>query len=160
MEKVEKGEKQSSNHMNKNLKIGLVITVVVVAIAILAALWASATFPFSPIEFSERRFPPPRQIIGDFEFFYVAQTVVSTVNIALLIFLLITYIDIYRRTRSQFTIGLIIFSLVFLLNALTANPLFIWVFGFQAFGLGPFALLPDLFELVALSVLLYLSVKY
>jgi hypothetical protein len=160
LEKVEKGEKQSSSHMNKNLKIGLVITVVVVAIAILAALWASATFPFPIGNFSERRFPASGQIIGDFEFFYVAQTVVSTVNIALLIFLLITYIDIYRRTRSQFTIGLLIFSLVFLLNALTANPLVIWVFGFQAFGLGPFALLPDLFELVALSVLLYLSVKY
>jgi hypothetical protein len=160
LEKVEKGEKQSSNHMSKNLKIGLVITVVVIAIAILAALWASATFPFPITTFPERRFPASGQIIGDFEFFYVAQTVVSTVNIALLLFLLITYIDIYRRTRSQFTIGLIIFSLVFLLNALTANPLIIWVFGFQAFGLGPFALLPDLFELVALSVLLYLSVKY
>jgi hypothetical protein len=160
LEKVEKGEKQSSNHMNMNLKIGLVITVVVVAIAILAALWASATLPFPPANFPERRFPPSGQIIGDFEFFYVAQTVVSTVNIALLLFLLITYIDIYRRTRSQFTIGLILFSLVFLLRTLTANPLFMWVFGFRAFGLGPFALLPDLFELAALSVLLYLSAKY
>jgi hypothetical protein len=36
----------------------------------------------------------------------------------------------------------------------------IGAFGFGLFGLGPFALLPDLFEFVALSVLLYLSVKY
>jgi hypothetical protein len=160
MEKVEKGEKQSSSYMNNNLKIGLVITVVLVAIALLAAFWASATFPFPLSDFFERRFPPPGEIFGDFEFFYVAQTVVSTVNVTLLIFLLVTYIDIYRRTRSQFTIGLIIFSLVFLLNALTANPIVIWVFGFRAFGLGPFALLPDLFEFVALTVLLYLSIKY
>ena len=159
MEKVEKGVKTMSNHMNKNVKIGLVITVALIAIAIIAALWASATFPFSPPQFPERRFPGG-QILGDFEFFYVAQTVISTVNIALLIFLLTTYIDIYRKTRSQFTIGLIIFSLVFLLNALTANPLFIWIFGFQAFGLGPFALLPDVFEFIALTVLLYLSAKY
>jgi hypothetical protein len=160
MEKVEKGEKQSSSYMNNNLKIGLVITVVLVAIALLAAFWASATLPFPLSDFFERRFPPPGEIFGDFEFFYVAQTVVSTVNVTLLIFLLVTYIDIYRRTRSQFTIGLIIFSLVFLLNALTANPIVIWVFGFRAFGLGPFALLPDLFEFVALTVLLYLSIKY
>ena len=160
MEKVEKGEKQSSSYMNNNLKIGLVIAVVLVAIALLAAFWASATFPFPLSNFFERRFPPPGEIIGDFEFFYVAQTVVSTVNVTLLIFLLVTYIDIYRRTRSQFTIGLIIFSLVFLLNALTANPMVMWVFGFRAFGLGPFALLPDLFEFVALTVLLYLSIKY
>ena len=146
--------------MSKNLRIGLVITVVLVAIAILAAFWASVTFPFPISDFSQRRLPPLENIRGDFEFFYVAQTVLSTVNVTLLIFLLITYVDIYRRTRSQFTIGLIIFSLVFLLNALTANPIFIWFFGFQAFGLGIFALLPDLFEFVALTVLLYLSIKY
>ena len=146
-----------SSHMNRNVKIGLVITVTL--IAIIAAFWASATFPFSPPQFPERRFPGG-EIFGDLELYYVAQTVISTVNIALLVFLLTTYIDIYRKTRSQFTIGLIIFSLVFLLNALTANPLFIWVFGFRAFGLGPFALLPDLFEFIALIVLLYLSAKY
>ena len=149
-----------SNHMNKNLKVGLVITVVLVAIALLAAFWASATFPFSSTDFPQRRPSPLENIRGDLELFYVAQTVLSTVNVTLLLFLLTIYIDVYRKTRSQFTIGLIIFSSVFLLNALTANPLFIWIFGFRAFGLGPFALLPDLFELVALTVLLYLSVKY
>jgi hypothetical protein len=159
VEKVEKGEKTMSSHMNTNVKIWLVIIVTLVAIALIAAFWATATFPFSP-EFPERRFPPSGQIFGDFEFFYVAQTVISTVNVALLIFLLTMYIDIYRKTRSQFTIGLIIFSIVFLLNALTANPLFIWIFGFRAFGLGPFALLPDIFELIALTILLYLSAKY
>jgi len=149
-----------NSHMNKNLKIGLVIAVTLIAIALLAALWASSNFPFPPSEFPQRRFPPSEDIRWDFEFFYVVQTVLSTVNVALLLFLLTTYIDIYRKTRSQFTIGLIIFSLVFLLRALTANPLFMWVFGFRAFGLGPFALLPDLFEFIALTILLYLSVKY
>ena len=75
-------------------------------------------------------------------------------------YLLTTYVDIYRKTKSQFTLGLILFSLVFLLRTLTANPLFMSIFGFMAFGLGPFALLPDLFEFLALTVLLYLSVKY
>jgi len=149
-----------NSHMNKNLKIGLVITVTLIAIALVAALWASSNFPFPSSEFPQRRFPPLEDIRGDFEFFYVVQTVLSTVNVALLLFLLTTYIDIYRKTRSQFTIGLIIFSLVFLLRTLTANPLFMWVFGFRAFGLGPFALLPDLFEFIALTILLYLSVKY
>jgi hypothetical protein len=103
---------------------------------------------------------PPENIPGDIEFFYIAKTVVSTINVTLLIFLLLTYIGIYRKTRSEFTIGLIIFSMVFLLNALASNPFVTWAFGFRAFGLGPFALLPDLFTCVALTVLLYLSVKY
>ena len=70
------------------------------------------------------------------------------------------YIDIYRKTQSEFTVGLMIFSIVLLLNALASNPLVTWAFGYRAFGLGPFAMLPDLFTFGALIVLLYLSVKY
>jgi hypothetical protein len=160
VEKVEKGEKIMNSHMNKSTKIWLVIIVTLIAIALVAAFWASQAFPFPQSDFPQRRFPQVEYILGDFEFFYIAQTVLSTVNVALLVFLLTTYIDIYRKTRSQFTLGLIIVSLVFLLRTITANPLFMWVFGFRAFGLGPFALLPDLFEVAALSVLLYLSAKY
>ncbi|MBN1357539.1 hypothetical protein JW988_02105 [Candidatus Bathyarchaeota archaeon] len=149
-----------NSHMNKNRKILVVIIVAVIAIALVAATWASYSFPFPVSDFGERRFPPSDYIFGDLELFYVAQTVLSTVNVALLIFLLTSYVDIYRKTKSQFTLGLIIFSMAFLFRTLTANPLFMWIFGFKAFGLGPFALLPDIFELLALSVLLYLSAKY
>ena len=114
-----------NSHMSKNLKIWLVITVTLIAIALIAAFWASHAFSFSLSEFPRRPIPMAEDVRGDFEFFYIAQTVISTVNVALLVFLLTTYIDIYRKTRSQFTFGLIIFSLVFLLRTLTANPLFI-----------------------------------
>jgi hypothetical protein len=143
--------------MNKNMRIGLIITTLVV-VAILAALLATSTFWLPPFPF-EPRPRPPAGIPGDIEFFYTAKTVVSTINVALLIYLLLTYINIYRKTRSEFTIGLTVFSGVFLLNALASNPLVTWIFGFRAFGLGPFAMLPDLFTCAALIVLLYLSVK-
>jgi hypothetical protein len=100
--------------------------------------------------------PPP----GDIELFYTIKTVISTVNVALVIILLLTYIGIYQRTKSSFTVGLIIFSIILLFYTVTSNPITQWLFGFSAFGLGPFAMLPDLFACVALSVLLYLSVKY
>ena len=141
--------------MDNSSKIWIVTVVSLVAIAFVAALWASYSFSFP-----QRPLPSSYDVRGDLEFFYVAQTVVSTVNVSLLIFLLTTYVDIYRKTRSQFTFGLIIFSLVFLLRTLTANPLFMRVFGFAAFGLGPFALLPELFEFGALAILLYLSARY
>jgi hypothetical protein len=146
------------NRMNKNMKTWLILATLIV-VAILAALWATSTFwvpryPWGPHE------RPLGNIPGDIEFFYTAKTVVSTINVTLSIFLLIAYIDIYKKTKSEFTIGLIIFSMVFLLNALASNPLVIWGFGFRPFGLGPFAMLPDLFTCVALIVLLYLSIKY
>jgi len=147
------------NQMNKNLKIWLVLVILaVIAVAILAAIWAATTV-YAP-RFLPRRLPPSEFIPGDIELFYIARTVVSTINIALLVFLIATYVSIYMKTRSEFTIGLLIFAVVFLMKDLTASPFVIGAFGFGLFGLGPFALLPDLFESMALSVLLYLSVKY
>ena len=146
------------HHMNKNMRTWLLLPTLIV-VAILAALWATSTFWFPPSPW-ERHLPPQHNIPGDIEFFYTAQTVVSTINVTLLVFLLLTYIDVYRKTRSEFTIGLIIFSMAFLLTALASNPLVVWAFGFRAFGLGPFALLPELFTCGALIVLLYLSVEY
>ncbi|MDI9644780.1 MAG: hypothetical protein QFX35_06140, partial [Candidatus Verstraetearchaeota archaeon] len=86
--------------------------------------------------------------------------VVSTVNLVLLLFLLGTYIGIYTKTKSSFTVGLILLSMVLLMNAVSSNPLVIWAFGFRLIGLGPFAVLPDLFTLGALLVLIYYVLKY
>jgi len=100
--------------------------------------------------------PPPS---GDIEFFYTAKTVVSTVNVALVTILFLTYIEIYQKTKSEFTVRLMIFSMILLFYTLASNPVVQWAFGFRAFGLGPFAMLPDLFTCIALSILLYLSLK-
>jgi hypothetical protein len=145
-------------HMNRNLRTWSVIAMLIL-VAILAALWATFTFWLPPSRW-EHRLPPPQYIPEDLEFFYTMEAVFSTINVTLSVFLLLTYLSIYRKTRSEFTIGLTIFSLVFLLNALASNPLVIWSFGFRPLGLGPFALLPDLFTFGALAVLLYLSFKY
>ena len=143
-------------HMDKGTRTGLLLVVLVV-VAVLAALWATATFwlPFPHWGHGL----PPYNIPGDLEFFYTVDAVVSTVNIAILIFLLASYVNIYRKTRSEFTIGLIIFSVVFLMYVLVSNPFVIRAFGFQLFGLGPFAFLPEVFTLGALVVLLYLNFK-
>jgi hypothetical protein len=144
--------------MDKYAKIGLILTVVA-AVAVLAALWAGTFGPRTP-PWEPRPFPPYDRIRWDLELFYMIKTVVSSVNVTLLVFLLVIYVGIYEKTRSEFTIGLIVFSLVLLLYALTSNPIIQFIFGFQAFGLGPFAMLPDLFSLIALTVLLYLTFKY
>ena len=149
------------NRMNKSLRIWLLLVILVV-VAIFAWLLATSMFwfPPNPYEPWEPRFRPPGNLFLDIELFYTIKAVISTVNVTLLVFLLATYVDIYRKTRSDFTVLLIIFSAVFLLNALASNPFVIRAFGYEPFGLGPFAMLPDLFTLAALSVLLYLSAKY
>lgn len=136
-----------------------VILVALVIVAAIAALFASVTFfpftnPFEP------RGPPPFGIPLDIELFYTLNAIISTVNVTLSLFLLATYVSVYRKTRSEFTIMLIIFSAVFLLNAFASNPFVIRVFGYVLVGLGPFVLLPQIFTLAALAVLLYLSLRY
>lgn len=137
------------HYMTKNAE-NLLILVTLIVVALLAALWASITYrpPPFPLEHEE------------IELYYIINAVVSTVNVTLLGILLITYIDMYRKTQSEFTLGLMIFSIVFLLNTLASNPLVHWAFGFRAFGLGPFTMLPNLFTCAALIILLYLSIKY
>jgi hypothetical protein len=150
------------NKMDRKVKVWLLITIGLIVIAVLAAFLASLILNsfFDPSRFPFRPLQPSQFNPADFEFYYIAKTVVSTINIALLVFLTATYATIYSKTRSEFTIGLLIFASVFLIKEIAASPLVIGVFGFRLAGLGPFALLPDLFEFAALSVLLYLSVKY
>jgi hypothetical protein len=159
LEKVEKEVKQMKREMNQKSRTWplLILLPILLVVAILAATWAASTFWYPRYPWQPR---PSYGIPGDIEFYYIAKTVVSTINLTMLIFLLISYIDIYRKTRSEFTIGLIIFSATLLLYALVSNPIVISIFGFRIFGLGPFALLPDLFTFAALIVLLYLSIKY
>ncbi len=153
------------HEMNKNVKIWLILATLV-AVALLTAFWTTTHMPLpSPLEPPPSPWKPwePRRelsVRGDIEVYYTVKTVISTINATLLIFLLITYVDIYLKTKSEFTIGLMIFSMVLLFYALASNPLVHWIFGFYAFGLGPFAMLPDLFTCVALAVLLYLTIKY
>jgi hypothetical protein len=148
--------------MSRNLKILIVIAILLllsIAASILAGFAFSQSQP-QPQGFPFRPVSPQPVNSGDIEFYYVARTVVSTINITLLLVLVITYASIFLKTRSEFTIGLVIFSIVFLMKDIAASPFVIGAFRFTMYGLGPFAVLPDLFELIALSVLLYLSIKY
>ena len=96
---------------------------------------------------------------GDLEVYYTAKILLSSVNAVLLLGLLVIYVDIFNQVRSEFTIGLIVLNVALLLYALTSNPLIHRWLGFMGSGLGPFAMLPDLFTLIASAMLLYLSQK-
>ena len=152
--------------MNKYVKIWIIFAVLLVVV-VFADYLATQNSPVPEISIFEPRQLPPDQFnfdkyysyMGDIELFYKVKTILSTINATLLVFLLATYVDMYKKLRSEFTIGLILFSLILLLYALSSNPLLQWIFGFRAFGLGPFAMLPDLFTTLALVVLLYLTMK-
>ena len=143
--------------MSKRLKFGLLAAIIVVA-AVVATVGTVILIQQHHSYIVSR--VPPRAVAGDFELFYIVNTIISTINIVLLVALMLIYANLFLKTRSPFTVGLLIFAFVFLVRDLTSSPFITSIYGFRAYGLGPFAFLPGVFELVALSVLLYLSVKY
>ncbi|KYC45567.1 MAG: hypothetical protein APG12_00899 [Candidatus Methanofastidiosum methylothiophilum] len=84
---------------------------------------------------------------------------VSLINIGLILAVFVLYANIYRKTKSPFSLGLTIFSFAFLINILTSSPILQVACGFRSSGLGPFLILPDLFITIALSILVYLTTK-
>jgi len=136
--------------------IGLIVAASIV-LALLAWFWASEHLPFPGLIGPRRPLP---QVPGDIELYYILKTVFSTLNAMLLISLLVLYVEIYVKRKVEFTLWLSIICAVLLLDALTSNPFVQWAFGFRAGGLGPFAVLPDIFKFVALGILLYLTIRY
>jgi hypothetical protein len=140
--------------MNRNRTLWVLIIILIIltaAAAIIITTYQNSqrrepTFPFTPRQYM----PNP----ADIELYYMAHTVFSTINIVLTIILIANYVSLYLKTKSPFTIGLL------LIKDITWSPLIIGGIGFFLFGLGPFAFLPDVFEMVGLLALFYLSIKY
>lgn len=84
----------------------------------------------------------------------------SAGNIILLIALLYVFAQSYREVKSRFTLGLIIFVLIFLLDAVFSCPLLYSVLGsIQQCPVEGFHAAASAFEFIGLGVLLYLVVK-
>ena len=143
--------------MKKNQKAWIVFAALIAVALLIAFLGINYLEPSRPPFGPRPSYPPPP---GDLQLYYTVRVVLSTINATLLIFLFSAYLGMYRKMKSDFTLGLMVFSMTLLLYALSSNPLVQRPFGFHAFGLGPFAMLPDLFTCVALGVLLYLTFRY
>lgn len=87
----------------------------------------------------------------------------------LLLVLLVSYIEIYGKLKSNFTLGLIIFTVALLLQSFTRAILLLLVIAAQPspelypivikyIGYNPvYVIIPDALEFIALSILLYFT---
>jgi hypothetical protein len=136
------------------MKIGKWGIVVLISVLVIA-LGISPLHSFEPLNRGFR--PEPPEWVELLPYLLLVKTALSSVNTILLLLILAIYVGIYRKTRSEFSLGLIIFSVALLLYAITSNPLLHRIAGFRLAGLGPFTMLPDLFTCIASAILLYLS---
>ncbi len=149
--------------MKRKLAMGLMtLAMIVIAIGVVSA----------PSNFSMQ---PPRdmqegtQLIGGKQPHEVVRSnmllanikaLITLGNLILLLCLLFIYAKNYGQIKSQFAMGLIAFIVLLIMQALTSNPFVPAMWGIRRMPiLGLFAIVPDVFEFVALSVLLYISLK-
>ena len=144
---------QNDEMNNRKLAVILPVVAIAIVVAVIGLVLASLALP--PPEIAPPPIPQPDRVLMDF--FLKVKTMVSLVNIVFIISLMLIYRGIYRQVKSQFTLGLIVVMLVLLMYALTSNPLIQILFGYQAQGLGPFAMIPDIFATFGLGLLLYIS---
>lgn len=90
-------------------------------------------------------------------FYLTAKAVIDTLNSALILVIVLIHINIYRRTGTRFSLGLVLFSTALLFYTILANPLVYGVLGFRRIGFGPIFIVPDLLTLIASAILIYLS---
>jgi hypothetical protein len=142
------------NVLSKILQIGIVVLV----LALVGS--GSISIAFASPGMGGGRHGGWFGLYWDFDSYFTIGVIFSTINMVLSAILLITYIGNYRRTKAEFNLVLIIVAVTLLFYSLVANPIFSFALGYGASGLGPFFMLPDLFTLVTLSALLYLSLRY
>ena len=131
---------------NKTL-IAAGATIVIVAISVLAVLFANVLFPLS------RLIPPYTS-----EWLMLLRTLLALITLGLSSYLIFIYLRDYLELRSGFTLALLISIIAFMLYALTSNP---WVH--TACGVSPtsdiFTLIPMAFATIALAILAWVSSK-
>jgi hypothetical protein len=150
--------------MNKSVTL-VVIIVTMIAVAGVSGYALSEGLVQPPEHFVPHDFnpelPPPNNTFDpdDRDSFIHIKSALTMINMVLSAALIGLYATIYRQTKAQFTLGLITVTVALFMYALVSNPMIPALFGYRVFGLGPFSMLPDLFTTVALSILIYLTVK-
>ncbi|RLF26822.1 MAG: hypothetical protein DRN01_03880 [Thermoplasmata archaeon] len=90
---------------------------------------------------------------------YTLGTIIICMNLMLLLGLLGAYIQSYRRTKSSFLLGLIMFLGVLVAQSLLSLPILHVSVGTVLYRSNIFTILPNLFETIALIILFYLSME-
>jgi len=93
----------------------------------------------------------------DLVFIMNIKTVITAANVLLLVLLLAIYVRSYAKIKSKFTLGLMIFASLLLLQAAILTPCIAAACGRRMCILGPLDVIPDILKFMALLVLVSLS---
>ena len=90
---------------------------------------------------------------------YMLGTIIICMNLSLLLGLLVSYIGSFRKTKSSFLLGLVLFLGVLFVQSLLSLPILSILLTKSVYQSGLFSILPNMFETIALIILFYLSME-
>ena len=87
------------------------------------------------------------------------KTLISFINLGLIIPLFVIYAGIYRKIKSSFTLGLMAVIFALGMYAVTSNPIIVTLLGGIPGYIGIFQIIPDLCATAALIILIRISLE-
>ncbi|AGB02097.1 hypothetical protein [Methanoregula formicica] len=133
----------------------------IILISVILLIILSLTIPVfvqAPHPVNDKTQNPPQQQPAKEEAKQL-KTVISFINIGLIIPLFIIYAGIYRRMKSSFTLGLMAVIFALGMYAVTSCPLIISLVGGRTGDIGLFQIIPDLCTTIALVILIRISLE-
>lgn len=133
----------------------------IILISVILLIIISLTIPVfvqGPHQANDKPQNPPQQQPAKEEAKQL-KTVISFINIGLIIPLFIIYAGIYRRMRSSFTLGLMAVIFALGMYAVTSCPLIVSLLGGRTGDIGLFQIIPDLCATLALIILIRISLE-
>jgi tellurite resistance protein TehA-like permease len=133
----------------------------IILISVILLIILSLTIPVfvqAPHPVNDKTQNPPQQQPAKEEAKQL-KTVISFINIGLIIPLFIIYAGIYRRMKSSFTLGLMAVIFALGMYAVTSCPLIVSLLGGRTGDIGLFQIIPDLCTTIALIILIRISLE-
>lgn len=149
----------------KNIVVLILISVIVVVLASLIVPVIVKTPQPGPVQnpVQNQNQLPPQQVRPPVQQppnpMENLKTVISFINIGLIIPLFVIYASIYKKLRSSFTLGLMAVIFALGMYAVTSNPLLVSLLGGQPDYIGLYQIVPDLCATAALVILIWISLE-
>jgi hypothetical protein len=148
----------------KNLVVVILISVIILVLASLIIPMIVKTPQPGPVQNTVQNQIPtspqqPRPVQQPPAPMENLKTVISFINIGLIIPLFVIYAGIYRKMRSSFTLGLMAVIFALGMYAVTSNPLLVSLLGGRPDYIGLFQIVPDLCATAALVILIWISLE-
>ena len=150
------------NKIDPKTKAMVVIIVLLCAGLIVGLVVSKVSIDFAKSRMSERfenLGPQIQMLINTFIDMYTLGTSIICINIFLLLGLFFIYADSFRKTKSSFILGLLLFIGVLFVQSIISLPILHAAYGYTGYTISLFGVLPNMFETIALVILLYLSME-